>query len=165
MYFPRTWATLAEQVAAAMRGSGEPILNAIVKTVESDVKKKAKTSMSTDAVMCADGPELGGLGGIDLEKAIEAMVEENRFTYEKVSSLSGCVSVSVSKLVNRHSSLEANVIARFLCVITGNQGILSALLVLSTAPTLPTPSLLLETQPMYVPYADLQYPILTREAM
>ncbi|KAF8605939.1 hypothetical protein BDV93DRAFT_604946 [Ceratobasidium sp. AG-I] len=86
MYRPRTWATLAELLAAAMRRNGAPIADVLINTVEVDVTKKAKTAMANEAILCIDGPELGGLGGLDPLEAVEAIVQQNVLGYEKIAN-------------------------------------------------------------------------------
>ncbi|CAE7232071.1 unnamed protein product [Rhizoctonia solani] len=83
MYRPRGWPTLAEQLAAGIRGDGAPIINAMLNTIELNTTKKAETAMAVEAVICVDGPELYGA---EPQETVEAMVEENVLTYERVST-------------------------------------------------------------------------------
>ncbi|KAG9119248.1 hypothetical protein FRC07_005802 [Ceratobasidium sp. 392] len=82
MYSPRTWAGLAKQPAAAMRGDGAPIADALIKTIELDTTVRAKTVVATAAVVCADGPDLRD---VEPDQAIKDMVEAIVLTYETVS--------------------------------------------------------------------------------
>lgn len=92
MYRPRGWPTLAEQLAAGIRGNGAPIIDAVLNTVELNTTKKAKTAMAIEAVTCVDGPELWN---VDPHEAVEAVIEENVQTYEKVSTHFAAVEVSL----------------------------------------------------------------------
>ncbi|KAF8605942.1 alpha/beta-hydrolase [Ceratobasidium sp. AG-I] len=92
MYRPRGWATLAEQIAAGIRGNGAPIADAMLNTIELDTTKKAQTAMAIEAVTCVDGPPLAD---VDPLKAIEATVHENVLTYERVSTHFTGVEVSM----------------------------------------------------------------------
>ena len=83
MYRPRVWATLAEQIAAGIRGNGAPIVDTMLNTIELNATRKAQTAMAIEAVTCVDGPPLTD---IDPHKAIEATVAENVLTYERVST-------------------------------------------------------------------------------
>ncbi|CAE6447158.1 unnamed protein product, partial [Rhizoctonia solani] len=91
MYRPRGWPTLAEQIAAGIRGDGAPIMNAMLNTIELNTTKKAQTAMAIEAVTCVDGPELYG---VEPHKVVEAIIEENVLTYEQVSTHFAGVEVS-----------------------------------------------------------------------
>lgn len=92
MYRPRGWPALAEQLAAGIRGNGAPILDSVLNTIELNTTKKAKTAMAIEAVTCVDGPELWG---VDPHEAVEAVIEENVLTYEKVSTHFAAIEVSM----------------------------------------------------------------------
>lgn len=91
MYRPRGWARLAEQIAAAIRGNGAPIADAMINTIELNTTRKAQTAVAIEAVTCVDGPPLAD---VDPMKAIEATIEENVLTYERVSTHFAGVEVS-----------------------------------------------------------------------
>ncbi|CAE6402052.1 unnamed protein product [Rhizoctonia solani] len=92
MYRPRGWPTLAEQIAAGLKGDGAPIMNAVLNSIERNSTKKAQTAMAIEAVTCVDGPELYN---IDSHKAIEDIIEENVLTYEQVSTHFAAVEISM----------------------------------------------------------------------
>ncbi|KAG8734352.1 hypothetical protein FRC12_018549, partial [Ceratobasidium sp. 428] len=92
MYRPRGWATLAEQLSAAIRGNGAPIADVVMNTVELNTTVKAQTALAIEAVTCVDGPDLRD---VDPHKAVEAIVEENVATYEKVSTYFAGIEVSM----------------------------------------------------------------------
>lgn len=92
MYRPRGWSSLAERIAAAMRGNGAPITDLVLNTIELNTTKKAQTALAIEAVTCVDGPPLAD---VDPRKAIEAVVEENVLTYESVSTHFAGIEVSM----------------------------------------------------------------------
>ncbi|KAG8748339.1 hypothetical protein FRC10_005886 [Ceratobasidium sp. 414] len=92
MYRPRGWTTLAEQISAAMHGNGAPVANAVLNTVELNTTVRAATALAIEAVTCVDGPDLRD---VDPRKAVEATIEENVATYEKVSTHFAGIEVSM----------------------------------------------------------------------
>jgi hypothetical protein len=143
MYRPRGWAALAEGLAAGIQGNGAPLMNAVLNTIELNTTKKAQTAMAIEAVTCVDGPELWN---VDPHKVVEAVVEENVLTYEKVSPHFAAVEVGLPLDKSLTPKLTLSRLSRFPCAFTGNQGSPSALLALSILPHSQTTFWLLETQ-------------------
>lgn len=133
MYRPRGWHTLAEQIAAGIRGNGAPIADAVLATVELNTTKKAQTAFAVEAVRCVDGPSLAN---VDPLKIIDAMIEENVLTYERVSTHFAGSKVKSQKTDARR--LFNYTSSRCRCATIGNQGGQNVLLDRSTIPRLPT---------------------------
>lgn len=73
LYAPRNWPYLASNLAAAIKGDGEPILNAVLDEIELDKKVPARTSSAINAVTCVDTPSFEG---ITKDDAFEDIVNE-----------------------------------------------------------------------------------------
>lgn len=94
MLRPRGWATLAEQIAAGMRGNGAPIADEVINGVELDPTKRATTAIANKAILYVDGLEFGGLKGLGPLEAVNAVIKEIVLSYETVSSHFSSLEVS-----------------------------------------------------------------------
>ncbi|TDL20711.1 hypothetical protein BD410DRAFT_841140 [Rickenella mellea] len=68
---PRSWPAFAHLLSSAIKGNGEPILNAMAQNVELDPSKPARTEYAPLAIICADSV---GYDGADKDALFDEMM-------------------------------------------------------------------------------------------